>query len=71
MFFLEEDLDVQYAADVSGFAPMMRTSRQHFADTVCKIRRVVSALLLREKNVGRAEGGPFKGEGIVQTANLA
>jgi hypothetical protein len=28
----------------------------HFADTVCKIRRVVSALFAGEKNVVRAEG---------------
>jgi hypothetical protein len=31
-------------------------SGQHFADTVCKIRRVVAAVLLLEQKVVRAEG---------------
>jgi len=33
-----------------------RAERQHLAQTVCKIRRAVSALLLPEKNMVRMEG---------------
>jgi hypothetical protein len=44
------------AACVSGPRQWCRTSRQHFADTVCNVHRAVPALLLSRKKVVRAEG---------------
>jgi hypothetical protein len=52
----KKTLMCSYAAGVSGSRQWCRTSRQHFADTVCKIRGAVPTLLLSEKNVVRAEG---------------
>ena len=54
-FFIEEDLNVHYAVDVFGITPSMEqdqsrmVSGQNFADTVCKIRRVVPAVLLPDQ----------------------
>jgi len=47
-FFIEEDLNVHYAVDVFGITPRMEEG-QNFADTVCKIRRVVPAVLLPDQ----------------------
>jgi len=59
-FFIEEDPNVHYAVDVFGITPTTEedqsrmASVQNFADTVCKIRRVVPAVLLPDQKVVRA-----------------
>ena len=44
----------QVFRDRANDAEACMASRQHFADTVCKIRRVVPALLLPDQKVVRA-----------------